>query len=959
VLVNEEYFSDRLPDDIAKLVVTKEIDGNIWVPGIGAKPADLMVIGAFPHWDAYKYGDPFFGSGGDVLKKALSDLKVDITHTIYLTNLVKYFTSDGIKDKDYKRGLKLLLKEIEEVQPKVILTLGAKTLPFITGKEKRLLSENRGSVVRGGAIDAPIIPTWSPAYIVRQPEFWPSFLQDVEKAAILLNGGKVVEKIEVEEYELVRNTEELETAMQKLEGRAKANGAILLALDAEWEGDRAIDLEYGYMRTLQLTNDDLTIVFKFYPCSHEDQFRNPEFDKMPPGTPQELKALLGAEGYASAKILAATEFLPLDATKDYEGCIPIATVIDRLKDFFQDNSVGVIGQNVKADGVWLLRYGLDIREHVIYDTMLVEHLLSNIGQFSLEELTMKYTNMGRYDAILNNWKRLNPGHTKRGYGAIPDDILIPYAAGDTQATWKIFQAQMAYIQKQRPEILHPRGETKQYPSLVQSTVSMQKHLYEFELEGLPIDLELMKELTKIYNSKKRELNAQIKTLALDLGFEDFNPNSHQQVKDLLFSAKGLKLTPTHSTGKKSKAWEWVMKQREDVRKKYHPSSDGKALEILSKQHPLPKLILNYSRIAKMCSGFLREDEAGGLTGMVWPDGNIHPEFGQLTDTGRLSSRYPNAQNWSKLAEIKMWEIFGGKKNAPPSIRTMIKAPPGCKIIEADFKQAELFVLAGLSGDPVMMGALTTPGKDLHDVTTISSFNIKCVDAAGKTVDPSEDQGILDMAKNDPAKHDEYIGGMTYHLPSGQVLTRGEFKKGLRTAGKAVNFGISYGRGAAAIATQIEVETGVKLPEAIVQQGIDGWKQKFKVAWAFIEENQLKADNPGYVDNPWGRRRYFQKKELRSEVAANQREAGNFPIQSTVADCMALAAEILAQKRKEFSLNFKMINQIHDAFIFVIPENELEETCRVIESSMAVAIPLPSGGSLSLGVDIDVYDRWCA
>jgi uracil-DNA glycosylase family 4 len=932
VLVKEELFSDKLPEDVTSLLSTKEIDGNIWVPGIGSKPAELMVVGPFPHWDAYKYGDPFFGSGGDILKRALRDLKIDINHSIYLTNLCKYYTSDGIKDKDYKRALRLLLKEIEQVQPKVIITLGAKTLPFLTGKEKRLLSENRGCVVRSEAVDVPIIATWAPTYIVRQPEFWPSFLQDIEKAAILLNGGAVAEKAEVEEYQLIDSEDELELFMNEIERRALAEGAIMFAIDAEWEGERAIDTEYGYMRTLQLTNNDLTAVFKFYPSSTDNMFLQSE----------EPKA-----------------YSPVDRDKLYPGCVPIGKVIYRLNQFMEKHRVGFVGQNVKADGVWLLRYGMDIRERVVYDTMLVEHLLSNIGNFSLEELTMKYTTMGRYDATLNNWKRLNEGMTKRGYGAIPDEVLIPYAAGDTQATWKIYKAQMNYMLKHRPEMLQPRGEERQYPSLVQSTVSLQKHLYEFELEGLPIDLDLMKELTKIYNDKRRELNAQIKTLAAGYGFGDFNPASHVQVKELLFSKKGLGLTPTHSTGNKSKAWEWVMKQREDIRKKYQPSSDSKALEILSKQHEFPRLLLNFSRISKMCTGFLREDEAGGLTGMVWPDGRIHPEFGQLTDTGRLSSRYPNVQNWSKLAEIKMWEIFGGKKNAPPSIRTMIKAPEGCKIIEADFKQAELFVLAGLSGDEVMMAALTTPGKDLHDITTISSFNIKCVDADGKEVDPSEDPAILDMAKNDPEKHEAYIDGMTYHLPSGKVLSRGEFKKGLRTAGKAVNFGISYGRGAAAIATQIEVETGVKMPEATVQQGIDGWKSKFKVAWAFIEENQGKAVSPGYVENPWGRRRYFQKKELRSEIAANQREAGNFPIQSTVADCMALAAEILAQRRKEFSLKFKMINQIHDAFIFIIPESELETTCEIIEKSMAVAIPLPHGGSLRLGVDVDIYDRWCA
>jgi DNA polymerase I-like protein with 3'-5' exonuclease and polymerase domains len=219
--------------------------------------------------------------------------------------------------------------------------------------------------------------------------------------------------------------------------------------------------------------------------------------------------------------------------------------------------------------------------------------------------------------------------------------------------------------------------------------------------------------------------------------------------------------------------------------------------------------------------------------------------------------------------------------------------------------------------------------------------------------------LLALAKTDPKAHDAILSTITYVLPNGKKMTRSEFKKGLRTAGKAVNFGISYGRGAAAIAGQIEVETGVKLAEAVVQQAIDGWKSKFKIAWAFIEKNQMMANNPGYVENPWGRRRYFEKKETKAEMAANQREAGNFPIQSTVADCMAIAAEILDQRRSKEKLGFKMINQIHDAFIFLVPENELEITSKIIEESMGVEIPLPSGSALILGVDLEIYDRWCA
>lgn len=921
--VNMAYYSGTLPLDVEKLPKTTEIGGFTWVAGVGDKHADLMVIGASPHWDAARYNDPFYGKSGDILKEAIRQLGIDQSYTIYMTNAVKFYL-DSIKDKEYRQCLKVLLTEIEMVKPKVILCLGSPTLKSLTGKEKLVFSEHRGSVIDFGGVACPIVATWHPAYIAKQPEAWEFFLHDISKVAALLEGKKVAKGGQVGHYETIDSPEKLTEFLVKLKSKSKDGGkSVMVALDAEWEGERALDMTYGYMRTLQLTNDDVTGVLKFYPCSSDV-----------------------VDGV-------------VDPTVHYPNCLQINEALTALKNFGLTTKMYFIGHNVKADGMWLYRYGFDIRKNVVYDTMLVEHLLSNLSQLGLEELTMKYTTMGRYDAKLVNWKRANPGVCSKGYGAIPDDVLIPYAAGDTQATWKIYEAQMSYIISNRPGMLSSRGHSGKYPSLIRSTVLMQKHLYEFELEGLPIDLELMSKLTEIYNNKARELRNQIMTTAATIGFTDFNPNSHQQVKDMLFSSKGLQLTPIHSTGVKPKSWEWVMQQPLDVRQRYQPSSDSKSLELLSKQHAFPKLLLQHSRLSKMCTGFLREDASGGLTGMVWPDGRIHPEFGQLTDTGRLTSKYPNVQNWSKLAEIKMWEVFGGKDKAPPSMRTMVKAPEGYKIIEADFKQAELFVLAGLSGDKVMMEALTTPGKDLHDITTISSFSVKCFTKEGKEIDTSEDLELLALAKTDHKAHDAILSSITYVLPNGKKLTRSEFKKGLRTAGKAVNFGISYGRGAAAIAGQIEVETGVKLAESVVQQAIDGWKNKFKVAWAFIERHQMMAVDPGYVENPWGRRRYFEKKETKAEVAANQREAGNFPIQSTVADCMSIATEILNQRRSKDKLGFKMINQIHDAFLFLVPEKELEITSKIIEESMGVSIPLPSGESLVLGVDLEVYDRWCA
>jgi DNA polymerase I-like protein with 3'-5' exonuclease and polymerase domains len=115
---------------------------------------------------------------------------------------------------------------------------------------------------------------------------------------------------------------------------------------------------------------------------------------------------------------------------------------------------------------------------------------------------------------------------------------------------------------------------------------------------------------------------------------------------------------------------------------------------------------------------------------------------------------------------------------------------------------------------------------------------------------------------------------------------------------------------------------------------------------------------GYVESPWGRRRYFPKKPEEWMVAANQREGGNFPIQSTIADTMRLAMSRVMRQRTEEGLQFKVVNQIHDALILMTPTTEREQAKKALITGMSgIKIPMPSGVSLELGVDIDEYSRW--
>lgn len=134
----------------------------------------------------------------------------------------------------------------------------------------------------------------------------------------------------------------------------------------------------------------------------------------------------------------------------------------------------------------------------------------------------------------------------------------------------------------------------------------------------------------------------------------------------------------------------------------------------------------------------------------------------------------------------MEEIFGGKDKTPESIRTVVVPEDGCVLMEADFKQAELFVLAYLSGDQTMRDTLTTPGKDMHDMTAITSFGLVVLGPDNKPID---EQILLDLAAKDEEKFKELQSQLIYVDQQGKRMTRSVFKNTLRISSKNLNFGV--------------------------------------------------------------------------------------------------------------------------------------------------------------------------
>lgn len=175
--------------------------------------------------------------------------------------------------------------------------------------------------------------------------------------------------------------------------------------------------------------------------------------------------------------------------------------------------------------------------------------------------------------------------------------------------------------------------------------------------------------------------------------------------------------------------------------------------------------------------------------------------------------------------------------------------------------------------------------------------------------------------------------------------------------------VSYGRGGAAIALQVKAETGSpkSIEELTVElsEAVTAWKTvTYPTAWAYMLECGQKVYDPGYIVNPWGRRRHFVN--INEKRADLERQAFNYPIQSTVADTMGIALKRIVDYRALHGLSFTIPNQIHDALMLNAPISEIEESKEALRQAMG-GIPIPVGGrigTMTLAVDVEVHpERW--
>ncbi len=376
-------------------------------------------------------------------------------------------------------------------------------------------------------------------------------------------------------------------------------------------------------------------------------------------------------------------------------------------------------------------------------------------------------------------------------------------------------------------------------------------LAEMELAGVLVDRKALADFGAMLEDRIQAAEAQI----YDLAGETFNINSTQQFGHILFDKLGLPPVKKTKTG-------------------YSTNAD--VLEKLRDKHPIVQAVLDYRQLTKLKSTYV-----DGLTKVIAPDGRIHTSFqNTVTATGRLSSTEPNLQN------IPIRTQLGAE------LRKMFVAAPGKVLVDADYSQIELRLLAHMAGDQAMIEGFRS-GADIHTITASQVFGV-----------PPEEVTPL-----------------------------------MRRSAKAVNFGIVYGISPFSLSQDIGVSV------AMAKEYMDKYFTHYAGVRAYMDGVVERAKADGYVSTLMGRRRWLP--ELKSSNfntrSFGERVALNAPIQGTAADVIKLAMIRVRDRLVRDGLEGRLVLQVHDELIVECPQEEAEQVRRLVAEEMegvwSLSVPL--------------------
>jgi DNA polymerase-1 len=542
-------------------------------------------------------------------------------------------------------------------------------------------------------------------------------------------------------------------------------------------------------------------------------------------------------------------YLPL--AHDYPAApsqIGVEKGLSLLRPWLEREDRPKVGENVKFDTHVLANHGVRLAG-CAHDTMLESYVLEVHERHDLGSLAQRHcgwTTLG-LDEVTGK------GAARIPFSAVEVARATEYAALNADCTLALHQ------------LLHPRIAQDEKLAFVYSRIEMPvlPVLYRMERNGVLLDKARLE-------AQSHELGKEIlekEQRAYEAAGQPFNLGSPKQIQEILFERQKLPVKKKTPSGQ--------------------PSTDEDSLAELALDHPLPKLILEHRALSKLKSTYTDK-----LPKSVNPrTGRVHTTYSQTTAvTGRLSSNDPNLQN------IPIRTPAGRR------IRECFIAPPGAKIVSADYSQVELRIMAHLSGDESLRRAFLR-GDDVHRATAAEVFGVP-----------------LDKVTPDE-----------------------------RRVAKVINFGLIYGMSSFGVAQNLGIE------RATAQAYVDSYFSRYPGVKRYMDGTREKARAQGFVETVFGRRLWLP--ELRSGAPvrrqAAERAAINAPMQGTAADLIKLAMIAVQDFLEKEKLETLLIMQVHDELVLEVPDAELETVKANIRDLMQSVAQL----EVALLVEVGIGDNW--
>ena len=506
---------------------------------------------------------------------------------------------------------------------------------------------------------------------------------------------------------------------------------------------------------------------------------------------------------------------------DYPGApdqLPLAEVLARMKPWLEDEAAAKVGQNIKYDLHVFANQGVQARGYR-HDTLLQSYVLEAHKLHSLESLAERHLDRQglSYEQVCGK------GANQIPFSQVDVQQATTYSGEDSEMCLHIHQ--MLW-----PQIEREPGMREIYERIEMPVTEI---LERVERNGVLIDSALLA-------TQSRELAERMVALereAYELAGQPFNLGSPKQIGEILFNRLGLPVKKKTASGS--------------------PSTDEEVLQELAADYPLPAKLLEHRSLSKLKGTYTDK-----LPLMVNPQtGRVHTNYAQaVAVTGRLSSNDPNLQN----IPIRTPE---GRR-----VREAFIAPPGHRIISADYSQIELRIMAHISGDPGLTRAFAE-GMDVHRATASEVF------------------------------------GMAPDAVTSEQ----------RRYAKTINFGLIYGMGAFGLAQSLGLD------QKAARNYIDRYFERFAGVKRYMDQTKARAAECGYVETLFGRRIYLP--EIRGgsspRRSAAERQAINAPMQGTAADLIKLAMIAVQKALDDEQRATRMVMQVHDELVLEVPEHELE------------------------------------